>query len=600
MSSERLPFDETFLKDKLKSDPTTWETRRELAHGLYNKHAYEEAAEIIWTSDQIPSTDLDLAFAIRILAKAQPRRAIRLLTAVLELNQGKAVQNMAMANALLHHGMVLQAARFYGAALEADSTLVNPDLEHFVLWSDDECTMWDLFEKNRPKLGQLPWMLRDPKEALRLTSRVSLHTTPISVPELPKVHGEDLKHDLYQQEAKHQAKITPPPAVTIPIDRVDPKDRLFDETYGAAVISSAPATPPPPIAATPPAPIAAPATVTPIESPPSFPARVVFPESPRPAAPMAPAASLVIPAVPVFTPPPTPLSVATLIAPSTPPAFEAPPESAAAPLPAATPFFADPRPPQVDPLPVATPLTAAVPFFADSTPPQVDPLPAAVPFFADPTPLPADSTPRAVSFLGDERLTGSIKLPVAPATPFSKISTDETKASVPEAETKDTIKKADIPQAFPISQSAVPTTLLRVKWSTAPARPGGAPATPPVAAPIPVAPPIPFAQPVASQPIAIPVAPAFPVAPLPIPASEATLTPSAMPVAQEEVSVPAPITVTATGAPTSVLTPPGNPTGPPTRVLTPTGNVIGTPPPPRRLLMPFSRPATPPPSDKGQ
>jgi len=425
VSSERLPFDETFLKDKLKSDPTTWETRRELAHGLYNKHAYAEAAEIIWTSDQIPSTDLDLAFAIRILAKAQPRRAIRLLTAVLELNQGKAVQNMAMANALLHHGMVLQAARFYGAALEADSTLVNPDLEHFVLWSDDECIMWDLFEKNRPKIGQLPWMLRDPKEALRLTARVSLHTTPISVPELPKVHGEDLKHDLYQQEAKHQAKITPPPAVTIPIDRVDPKDRLFDETYGATVVSSAPAMAPAPIVATPPAPIAAPSTVTPIESPPSFPARVVFPESPRPAAPMAPAVSLVVPAVPVFTPAPT------LITPGTPPASGLPPESAAAP------FFADPTPPQVDPLPVATPLPVFVP------------------------------------------------VPIA------------------------------------VTATGAPTRVLT---------PPGNPA----------------------------------------------------------------------GPPTRVLTPPGNPTGQPTRVLTPTGNVIGTPPPPRRLLMPLSRPTAPPASDKGQ
>lgn len=206
MSAERLPFDESFLKEKLKSDPTTWETRRQLAHGLYDKQAYAEAAEIIWTTDQIPSTDLDLAFAIRILAKAQPRRAIRLLTAILELNRGKAVQNMAMANALLHHGMVLQAARFYGAALEADPTLVNPDLEHFVLWSDDECTMWDLFDKHHPKLGELPWMLRDPKEALRLTSRISLHTTPIHVPELPIVGGEAIKHDLYQQEVKHQAK----------------------------------------------------------------------------------------------------------------------------------------------------------------------------------------------------------------------------------------------------------------------------------------------------------------------------------------------------------------------------------------------------------
>ena len=266
MSADRLPFDEKFLKEKLKNDPTAWEIRRQLAHGLYYKQAYEEAAEIIWATEQIPSVDTDLAFAIRILAKAQPRRAIRLLTAVLELNQGKAVQNMAMANALLHHGMVLQAARFYGAALEADPALVNPDLEHFILWSDDECTMWGIFEKNRPKLGQLPWMLRDPKEALKLTSRISLHTTPISVPDLPVVPAEELKHDLYQQVAKFNAKITPPPAVTIPFDRVDPKDRLFDADYGAAVVgSAAPVDPEAPVsnvAAIPEAPVAAPPAPT--------------------------------------------------------------------------------------------------------------------------------------------------------------------------------------------------------------------------------------------------------------------------------------------------------------------------------------------------
>ena len=266
MSADRLPFDEKFLKEKLKNDPTAWEIRRQLAHGLYDKQAYDEAADIIWATEQIPSIDTDLAFSIRILAKAQPRRAIRLLTAVLELNQGKAVQNMAMANALLHHGMVLQAARFYGAALEADPALVNPDLEHFILWSDDECTMWGIFEKNRPKLGQLPWMLRDPKEALKLTSRVSLHTTPISVPDLPVVAAEELKHDLYQQVAKFNAKITPPPAVTIPFDRVDPKDRLFDADYGAAVVGSAalvdPEAPVSNVAAIPEAPVAAPPAPT--------------------------------------------------------------------------------------------------------------------------------------------------------------------------------------------------------------------------------------------------------------------------------------------------------------------------------------------------
>lgn len=63
------------------------------------------------------STDLELAFAAKIIAKAKPHGAIRLLIAILDANKGKAVQNMGMANALLHHGMVLQAVRFYSAAL---------------------------------------------------------------------------------------------------------------------------------------------------------------------------------------------------------------------------------------------------------------------------------------------------------------------------------------------------------------------------------------------------------------------------------------------------------------------------------------------------
>lgn len=238
MSSEQHPHEESFLREKLQNDPSDWETRRQLAHLLYDNDAFHEAAEVVWMAEHIPSNDIDLAYAARILAKAQPRKAIRLLAAVLELNRGKAVQNMGMANALLHHGMVLQAARFYGAALEADPSLVNPDLEHFILWTDDEMNLWADFTSCRPKLGELPWMARDPMEALRLTSRVTFHTTPISVPSLPAVPGEDILNELYQQEIRKRGKITPPPAVTIPIDRVNPKDRRYDDRYGATVVGS--------------------------------------------------------------------------------------------------------------------------------------------------------------------------------------------------------------------------------------------------------------------------------------------------------------------------------------------------------------------------
>jgi hypothetical protein len=235
MNSESQAPEEQTLRDKLRDDPADWESRRNLAHTLYNQQAFEEAAELVWDADPIPSTDIDLAFAARILAKAKPRWVIRLLTAILEQNRGKAVQNLGMANALLHHGMVLQAARFYGAAIEADPTLANPDLEHFVLWTDDEQTLWGDFNNRRPALGDLPWMVRDSREALRLHEQLSGHTTPVYVPKLAAVPGENLQHPIYQQQAALSAKITPPPAVTIPIDRVAPKDRRFDATYGAEV-----------------------------------------------------------------------------------------------------------------------------------------------------------------------------------------------------------------------------------------------------------------------------------------------------------------------------------------------------------------------------
>ncbi len=225
--------DEMTLRAALEEDAADWDSRKKLARLLYDRGDFAAAAELVWEADEIPGIDLELAFAARVLAKAAPRKAIRLLTAVLELNRGKAVQNLGLANALLHHGMVLQAARFYGAALEADPGLGNAELEHFVLWTDDEETLWGDFRDRRPQLGELPWMKRDPREAMKLTSSISKHTTPIKVASLEKVEGEELDNEMYRQEAKRGAEPSPPPAVTIPVDRVAPKDRLVDSEKGA-------------------------------------------------------------------------------------------------------------------------------------------------------------------------------------------------------------------------------------------------------------------------------------------------------------------------------------------------------------------------------
>ena len=241
MSAESTSAEQTKLRETLKGNPGDWETRKQLARLLYDEGSFQKAADLIWGVEEIPSIDMELAFAARVLAKAAPRKAIRLLSALLEHNRGKAVQNLGLANALLHHGMVLQAARFYGAAMEADPSLCNPDLEHFILWTDDEEALWGDFKNRRPKLGELPWMKRDPMEALKLTSRIEHHTTPIKLPTLPPAPGEELRNELYEQKAEKGAEITPPPAVTIPMDRVDPKHRLFDDKLGAPDAPALPA-----------------------------------------------------------------------------------------------------------------------------------------------------------------------------------------------------------------------------------------------------------------------------------------------------------------------------------------------------------------------
>ena len=122
------------LLNTLEKNPDIWSIRKEAARLLFDNSRYKEAAEIVWTAPEIPAVDLDIAFAARVVSRAQPRRAIRLLNHVQEKAVGNPAKLLAIANALMHYGMVMQAARFYGAATACDSKLVNADLEHFMLW----------------------------------------------------------------------------------------------------------------------------------------------------------------------------------------------------------------------------------------------------------------------------------------------------------------------------------------------------------------------------------------------------------------------------------------------------------------------------------
>ncbi|NWK55357.1 hypothetical protein HW115_07025 [Verrucomicrobiaceae bacterium N1E253] len=231
--SEVQSATETLL-NTLKNNPEIWSIRKEATRLLFDNGSYRKAADLIWTAPEIPAIDLDIAFAARVLSRAQPRRAIRLLQHVMEKAVGNPAKLLAIANALMHYGMVMQAARFYGAATACDKELANGDLEHFLLWLDDSHRLWGDWEKDDQQMNELPWVRRDQAKDENYEKSMKGLTTPIKVPGLERSSGEHLQNEYYRQVPIRDADPSAPPAVTVPLDQIDPDDAIIDEERGAA------------------------------------------------------------------------------------------------------------------------------------------------------------------------------------------------------------------------------------------------------------------------------------------------------------------------------------------------------------------------------
>jgi tetratricopeptide (TPR) repeat protein len=226
------------LVNTLKQNPDIWSIRKEVARLLFDNSRYKEAADIVWSAPEIPAVDLEIAFAARVLSRAQPRRAIRLLQHVQEKAVDSPAKLLAIANALMHYGMVLQAAKFYGAATAQDSSLANGDLEHFMLWLDDSQRLWGDWEKDGQKMERLPWVKRDQAKEGDFEKMMSGLTTPIVVPGLKESSSEHLVNEYYRQVPIRDGEITAPPAVTVPLDQLKPDDVIHDDVRGASITPS--------------------------------------------------------------------------------------------------------------------------------------------------------------------------------------------------------------------------------------------------------------------------------------------------------------------------------------------------------------------------
>jgi len=217
----------------LHEKPSLWDIRKEAARILFDKSRYDEAADLIWDAPEIPCIDVDIAFVARVVSRSAPERAIRLLRYVMKRAANHPVKLLAIANALMHYGMVMQASRFYGAATVCDETLDNGELEHFILWLDDSQRLWGDWEKDGHKLDELPWVKRDKENDPNYEKTMSGLSTPIKVSGLNELTSEHLINEYYKQIPEKGGEVTAPPAVTIPLDQLNMDDVIYDEKMGA-------------------------------------------------------------------------------------------------------------------------------------------------------------------------------------------------------------------------------------------------------------------------------------------------------------------------------------------------------------------------------
>lgn len=131
------------LLAKVEDEPNNWGNRKKVALMLYEAERFLEAAEILWKAPEMPATDVDVAFSLKIVARAKPNRSIRLVYEVLRRNEGKPIKNKAMARALNMIGMPMLACRFYGAACAEDAEMFNLPFEKQMLWCDDSGSLLD-------------------------------------------------------------------------------------------------------------------------------------------------------------------------------------------------------------------------------------------------------------------------------------------------------------------------------------------------------------------------------------------------------------------------------------------------------------------------
>ncbi len=271
------------FEQALANFPDNWDLRKQLASLLFNVQDFTQAAEVLWNAPEIPSTVDSIAFTVRVLAKAHPRRALRLLTMTLELTRHKPENVMALAENLMAEGMVLEATRCYGAATAADPSLADEDFESWLLWTDHHQRLWNDFEKAQIKLGDVPWLNVDPHREQRVARAASEEIDGIMFDQVAVSEADE--RPLAPQTGVFP---TEPPALNTVIAARTESSMVpvKDEALASRVGNLPPVMPPPSFNSAPPPPSLPAPSLPAAMAPPSMAGAIPPPSAPRPMPPL--------------------------------------------------------------------------------------------------------------------------------------------------------------------------------------------------------------------------------------------------------------------------------------------------------------------------
>lgn len=142
----------------LEEYPERWPVRRRLVERMLNQGQGTRAAEVIWRAPTIPQEPAELAWALTVLGGNMPRRAVRLVHAVIEQHAKRPAMLVRVADALEKAGYGLQAARFYGVAQQLDPALTDAEFESGLLSLDAAGTAAAGIAGKGEVIGVLNWV----------------------------------------------------------------------------------------------------------------------------------------------------------------------------------------------------------------------------------------------------------------------------------------------------------------------------------------------------------------------------------------------------------------------------------------------------------